>query len=205
MADHTSASADYSGSESTSLSLLERVRLHDPEAWRRFVALYGPVVYGWTLRHGLQPHDAADVAQDVFTAVAQHLDSFRKRSADGGFRGWLWTITRNKVHDHFRRRQEEPIGTGGSTAHRRLERIPELPEHDDEPAETSAAELSHRALALIQNEFETTTWRAFWAIAVDGHAPADVASELGITVAAVYKAKSRVLLRLRHELDGLLE
>lgn len=205
MADEPPIVSGNQASESTSLSLIERVRLHDPVAWRRFSELYGPVVYRWAQRHGLQPQDAADVVQDVFASVAQNLGGFRRRNAADTFRGWLWTVTRNKVLDVYRRRQAEPAGAGGSTAHRRLEQLPELPEFDDEPADSFAADLSHRALLLIQTEFEATTWQAFWAVAVDGKSPADAAAELGLTVAAVYKAKSRVLLRLRQELDGLLD
>ena len=169
------------------------------------MTLYGPIVYRRTVRGGLKPHDVADVVQDVFTAVAEHLGSFQRHTASDTFRGWLWTVTRNKVLDFFRRRQSEPAGAGGSTAHRRMEQLPELPERDDEPAESFAADLSRRALLLIQTEFEPNTWQAFWAVAVDGRLPADVARDLGLTAAAVYKAKSRILLRLRNELDGLLD
>ena len=42
-------------------------------------------------------------------------------------------------------------------------------------------------------------------IVVEGRAPADVARELGITLAAAYAAKSRVLHRLRQELEGMLD
>src|SRR5262245_12362275 len=91
--------------ESTSHTLLERVKQHDPEAWRRFVTLYGPVVYRWTQRQGLREHDVADVVQEVFQAVAEHIGRFQRRTAHDSLRGWLWTVTRNKIHDHFRRRK----------------------------------------------------------------------------------------------------
>lgn len=83
---------------------------------------------------------------------------------------------------------------GGSREHT-WEAIASLPDIDNEPAETVASELAHRALTLIQSEFETSTWQAFWAMAVEGSPAADVAQDLGLTVAAVYKAKSRVLHR----------
>lgn len=205
MADEHLTPASNEQSKSTSLSLIERVRLREPAAWQRFSELYGPVVYRWAQRHGLQPHDAADVVQEVFASVAQNLGGFSRRTAADTFHGWLRTVTRNKVLDVYRRRQNEPAAAGGSTAHRRLEQLPVLPECDDEPADSFAADISHRALLLIQTEFEATTWQAFWAVAVEGKAPADAARDLGLTVAAVYKAKSRVLLRLRQELDGLLD
>jgi RNA polymerase sigma-70 factor (ECF subfamily) len=86
-----------------------------------------------------------------------------------------------------------------------LQQTPNIPDEIDEAPDSLAAELSHRALEFIQNEFEPGTWRAFWLTTVEGQTPADTARELGLTLGAVYKAKSRVLLRLRRELDGLLD
>ena len=63
--------------------------------------------------------------------------------------------------------------------------------------------LSRRAAELVQAEFEPRTWAAWWKTAVEGRQAADVADEMGMSLAAVYKAKSRVLLRLRQELAGL--
>src|SRR5262245_12114895 len=85
----------------TSLTLLERVRAADPEAWRRLVELYGPVVQRWCRRAGLQESDTADVMQEVFRSVAVRVSQFRREQARDSFRAWLWTITRNKVRDHF--------------------------------------------------------------------------------------------------------
>jgi DNA-directed RNA polymerase specialized sigma24 family protein len=39
----------------------------------------------------------------------------------------------------------------------------------------------------------------------EGHPRKIVAAELGVSLNAVYKAKSRVLRRLREELDGLVD
>ena len=192
-------------SGSTSGTLLERVQRHEPEAWRRFATLYGPVIYRWSRKSGLQPQDASEVSQEVFLSVVQNISRFQRRSASDSLRGWLWTVTRNKVRDHFRQRQGEPPAAGGSSAEERLQQIPNLPESSDESPKTLAAELSHRALTFIQNEFEPTTWQAFWFLSVEGRSTAEVAQDLGISLAAAYKAKSRVLLRLRRELDGLLD
>ena len=65
--------------------------------------------------------------------------------------------------------------------------------------------LSRRALDLVRAEFENRTWEAFWRTAIDGQRPAHVADDLGMSLNAVYKAKSRVLRRLRRELGDLLE
>jgi RNA polymerase sigma-70 factor (ECF subfamily) len=65
--------------------------------------------------------------------------------------------------------------------------------------------LYHRALELVRGEFEERTWQAFWRATVEGHAPADIAADIGVTPAAVRKAKSRVLLRLRQEVGDLID
>jgi RNA polymerase sigma-70 factor, ECF subfamily len=192
-------------SESTSGTLLERVQRHEPEAWRRFATLYGPIIFRWSRKSGLQPQDASEVSQEVFLSVVQNISRFQRRSASDSLRGWLWAVTRNKVRDHFRQRQGEPTAAGGTSADEQLQQIPNLPETNDESPKTLAVELSHRALTLIQNEFEPTTWQTFWSISVEGRSTADTALDLGISLAAAYKAKSRVLLRLRRELEGLLE
>jgi RNA polymerase sigma-70 factor (ECF subfamily) len=44
---------------------------------------------------------------------------------------------------------------------------------------------------------QPATWQAFWRTAVEGHDPRQAARDLGLTLAAVYLAKSRVMARLR--------
>src|SRR5436190_17192126 len=115
--------AEASGS--TSHSLLQRVQRHEPEAWRRFAALYGPVVYRWCTSFGLPAHDAADIAQEVFQAVFRHIGEFQSNRSKDSLRGWLYTVTRNKVRDHFRRCAEEPAAAGGTAAYREMQQVPE--------------------------------------------------------------------------------
>jgi RNA polymerase sigma-70 factor, ECF subfamily len=191
------------GSASISSTLLARVRSKRPEAWERLVELYGRSVYGWCRRAGLDPTDAADVVQEVFAAVATHVDTFRRDRPGDSFTAWLATIARNKIHDHYRRRRGQPLAAGGTAAHDKLQQVSD----PIDPSELEATNrlLSRRALTLIRAEFENHTWEAFWRTAVDAQAPADVAEDLRMTVAAVYQAKSRVLRRLRQELDGLSE
>jgi RNA polymerase sigma-70 factor (ECF subfamily) len=185
--------------------LLERAKAQDPEAWRRLIDLYGPLVYYWCRQQHLGPEDMADVFQEVFRAVARHLPTFRKDRAEDSFRGWLLTITKNKIRDHFRRQKGQPVAAGGSDAARQLEQVPEpLSDLDEAAGSEQHRRLLHRALDLIRGEFTEATWQAFWRATVEGHFPADIAADLGISVNAVYKAKARVLHRLRTELGDLI-
>jgi RNA polymerase sigma-70 factor (ECF subfamily) len=186
---------------------LERVKANDQQAWQRLVDLYSPLVYHWCHRWQVRGADADDVVQEVFAAVAASIENFRRERAGkpGTFRAWLRGITRNKLRDFFRRRQTQPEGQGGSDAYRFFQELPE-PELVDEEADAAAVSgVYHRALELIKAEFEERTWQAFYRSAVDGHATADIAADLGMSTAAVRKAKSRVLHRLKEEVGDLIE
>jgi RNA polymerase sigma-70 factor (ECF subfamily) len=191
----------------TSRSLLERVKADDAAAWERLVGLYAPLVLHWCRRWGLRDEDAADVFQEVFQAVATHIGGFHRERPGDTFRGWLHTITHNKVRDHHRRRGREPEGVGGTDALSRLAQVPAPAEPDEDAADHNRAErdLFRRALELIRSEFAERTWQAFWRTAVDGRATQDVAAELAMTPGAVRVAKSRVLQRLREEMGDLPE
>lgn len=191
-------------SNSSSATLVARLRAGDAQAWHRFSVIYGPLVLSWSRRAGLQENDSADVVQETFKAVAAHVGVFRRERPDDSFRGWLWTITRSKLLDHFRRRGRQPLAAGGSVAQQQLQELPDVPPADESSHQEMAA-VARRALAIIQTDFQETTWQAFWRTAVDQRPAASVAEELGLSVAAVYMAKSRVLLRLRQELDEAFE
>jgi RNA polymerase sigma-70 factor (ECF subfamily) len=188
---------------STSLSLLERVRVRNDDAWQHLVHLYAPLVAYWCAHSGVRAQDTDDLVQEVFQAVHKNLDGFRRDRAGDTFRGWLRGITRFKVHDYARRRADEPDAQGGTDPNWQLQQVaqPELPE--ETPEDLGA--LYRRALELVRGEFEPRTWQAFWRSAIDGHAPAEVAADLGVTPAAVRKAKSRVLHRLRQEVGDLID
>ncbi len=199
---------------STSRSLLAGVRHQDPAAWNRLVDLYAPYVLQWCRRFQLKDEDAADVFQEVFQTVSVKISQFRKSRPGDTFRGWLRTITRNKVHDLYRRRQHEWEAAGGTAVQLQMAGIAA----DDEslsarldPAEVTSPEptpealLFQRALAQIRDHLQKNTWDAFWRTTVDGRPATEVAAELGMSPGAVRVAKSRVLHRLRRELGDLDE
>jgi RNA polymerase sigma-70 factor (ECF subfamily) len=192
-------------STATSRSLLERVKADDRAAWDRLVHLYAPLVFRWCRRWNLPDQEAADILQDVFQAVATHVASFRKESQGDTFRGWLRTIARNKVRDHFRKLGREPGGAGGTDAQIRFAMLPAArpPQEDDSSEARASRGVVGRALELIRDEFEERTWRAFWLTAVEDRVPKEVGIELGMSPGAVRVAKSRVLRRLREELGEL--
>jgi RNA polymerase sigma-70 factor (ECF subfamily) len=182
----------------TPITLLDRLR-HSPDeaAWRKLVHLYTPLLFSWARRTGLPEHDAADLVQEVLTVLVQTLPQFHY-DKQGHFRGWLRTITLNKLRD--RKRREALVVN-----------VP----LDEDPAAADEAdtfwekeyrrELTARALQLMQADFAPTTWKACWEFVAQGRSAAEIARELGISENAVYLAKCRVLRRLRQELAGLIE
>ena len=100
------------------------MKARDDAAWRRLVSVYGRLVLYWCRRTGILREDCVDICQDVFRAVAVNIDGFRRDQASGSFRGWLCTIMRSKIVDHFRRQNRQPTAPGGSEAQERLLEIP---------------------------------------------------------------------------------
>jgi RNA polymerase sigma-70 factor (ECF subfamily) len=188
----------------TPSSLLERLRATDDGlAWERLVKLYRPAVVGWCHKAGVSAEDSADICQEVFQAVARGIVGFRHDRPADSFRGWLYTITRRRLLDHWRRAARQPQATGDSEVHDQLMNVPAAESPGLEAADTW--EEYQRGVRLIRGEFEERTWEAFWRMTVDGRKAAEVAAELGMTPGAVYVAKSRVLRRLRERFAGLLD
>lgn len=196
--------------QQTSLSLLARVRAGEESGWDRLVRLYGPLVYSWCRRAGLEPEDAGDVSQEVFSTIATRLDQFRRERPGDSFRRWLKTVTLNRARDHHRRQRGKPRARGGTEAQLAIAAQPADEDSDscDETVQERAQERDHllrQATELVRADFEPNTWQAFWQTVVQGRATADVAADLGISANAVRVAKSRVRTRLRTEMEGLLD
>jgi len=190
---------------STPVSLLQRLRgLARSEAaagaWAEFVDLYTPVLYSWGSRLGLQPADTADLVQDVFVILVRKLPEFQYDSGKS-FRAWLRTVLMNRWRDG----QKRAAVVWQETGHPALAEA-NVPGQTPELDEAEYRELLvRRALEIMQREFRPATWKACWEQVVQGRPAAEVASELGLSVNAVYVARSRVLRRLREYLDQLLD
>ena len=187
--------------DSTSVNLLQRLREPQAEsAWQTFVDLYAPLIFYWARQKGLGPTDAADLVQDVLAILVVKLPEF-DYNADRRFRGWLRTITLNRANDLHRRKSVRPQ----TECDEILERLTVVDDSDLFIEAEYRSLVVHRALELLRPEFRETTWHASWMQIVDGRKASDVATQLGLPLNAVYLAKSRVLARLREELEGLLD
>lgn len=191
--------------EATRPSLLVRIRdLRDDLAWDEFARLYTPLIYRFARQAGLQDADASLVTQDVLITVARTIHRFDYDRRSGSFRGWLKVITRSRLNDFLRAQGKHVQGTGDTRVLKVLDEQPDPSQPDPWEREFRRCRLDW-AVDRIQCEFEESTWRAFWKTSVDGGEPAAVAAELGMSVGAVYIARSRVLARLRQEVQQVDE
>jgi RNA polymerase sigma-70 factor, ECF subfamily len=188
---------------STSAHLLGRVRDRDEVAWRQLAELYSPLVYHWCRQSRVQPADAADIVQEVFRGVLAGIATFDHQREGATFRGWLRSITRHKLADLARRREKQPPAPGGTTNQQWVIQLPATQEDEAESGGDLATELGDRdsrvrdAMLRLRGEVEDRTWLAFWGTTVEDRPSAEVASDLGMSLTAVYQAKSRALARLR--------
>ena len=183
----------------TSEILIERLRLAgDDEAWRRFVDLYLPLIYRWNCEAGLQPADAADVAQEIFLWVSQNLNEFERQHV-GAFRSWLKTIAFYKIQSHRKHKVMRSLETADEN--QIFEEDPLLKKWGDDHDQA----LLDRALELIRPEFTPKTFDVFIAVFINQENPTDVANRFGLNRQNVYVSRSRVLSRLRVVLKGYME
>ena len=201
----SSPESQGSSGRSTSRSLIEGLKQGEAIAWRSLVDLYSPLIFHWCQKLGLSSQECADIVQDVFRAVVGNIAKFRSERTGDTFRGWLRTITCNKVHDHFRRLAREPQAAGGTHSQRRMSQIAEMANDlvNDQDAANAEQALYLRAIEMIREDFKEQTWQAFWRVVVDGRSAQEVADELGMRPGTVRVAKSRVLNRLRQQLGDL--
>lgn len=181
----------------TPQTLLDRLCAQPtPSDWDRFVRLFTPLLKRWATRFGVRDRDIEDLLQELFVVLIRKLPEFRYNPT-GSFRAWLWTTFRHVVIAwHKRQHPTEPL-------------VAELEQLSSADSVAEAAESEYqryligRITQVVRTDFPDRTWRIFEQVAIEGRPGADVASEFGVSVNAVYLARGRVLARLREELSGL--
>jgi RNA polymerase sigma-70 factor (ECF subfamily) len=189
----------------TSPSLLIRLRDHgDHAAWSQFVAIYQPLIHRFARKHGLQDADAADLTQEVLRAVSGAIERLDYDPRRGTFRAWLFTVVRNTLCNFVKRRRRQVQGSGDTGVQESLD---QQPGPIDEPEAEWDREYERRlfswAAEQVRGSVQPATWQAFWRTAVEGESGQEVARALGMSVAAVYLAKSRVMVRLKEQIRQL--
>jgi RNA polymerase sigma-70 factor (ECF subfamily) len=183
----------HHSSSSTSLTLIQR--LHDVptdhEAWREVVQRYGPVIRAWACARGLQEADVQDVSQTVLFRLMRGMARFR-HDRQGSFRAYLRTLTRHALADAVEELQRPDVAAGAGAIVRRLADLEARDDLARRIEEEFDLELLQAALDRVEPEVEPHTWQAFYLTTFTKRSSQEVAERLGISVARVYVARSRV-------------
>jgi RNA polymerase sigma factor (sigma-70 family) len=188
----------------TSASLLVRLR-HAPTdqvAWREFVRRYGGQIYGWCRHWNLQEADALDVTQDVLLKLADKMRTFAYDPSKS-FRGWLRTLAHHAWRDFLDGRQRPGGGSGDTEVLRVLEGVEARDDLLRQLEEEFDRELLEEAMGRVRLRVQPHTWEAFRLLAVEGLSGAEAAQRLGMKVATVFVAKSKVNKLLQEEVRRL--
>jgi RNA polymerase sigma-70 factor (ECF subfamily) len=188
----------------TSPTLLGRLQATptDEAAWVEFVSRYGPRIYAWARRWNLQDADAQDVTQMVLARLARRLRTF-VYDKGGSFRSWLRTVTRNTWSDFIQAGARPDRGSGDSnilacleSAEAEADLVARLEQEFDQ-------ELFDEAVARVRLRVAPSSWDAFRLTALEGQSGAEAASQLGMQITAVFKARSRIQKMLQEEVHKL--
>lgn len=191
--------------DETRQSLLRRAQAGETAAWKELTELYRPLILAWLNRQGVPARDLEDLGQEVLLSVVKQLPGFQHSGHRGAFRSWLRTIVCSRAADYWRAGDARPRAGGGASAAALQQVADPGSELNRQWDEEHDRYLIQCLLDMVEEEFEPVTLRAFRRLALDGVSGAEAARELGLSVAAVYVAKSRVLARIRQEAEGLID
>jgi len=196
---------DSSLSGRTSATLLARLRqggTPDQGAWAEFVRRYGRLIYQWCRRWKLAEAEAEEVTQAVLVRLVEKLRSFDYDPARS-FRAYLKTLTHYAWCDFLEGRRRPDAGSGDTDVTEALASV----EARDDLADRLQREFDQEALELaterVRQRVEPQTWDAFRLTALEGQSGADAAARLGMKVASLFAAKSKVQKMLRDEVRQL--
>lgn len=182
------------------------VRLNDEQnesAWTEFATAYEPFLKRMAERQGVPERDVPDVVQQVLMAVAKSVGGWTNDGKDGSFRRWLATVSRNIVIRFMTRERRQSSGQGGSQFIEVLNSVADEP--DKELVHRYEHEFVVWAAEQVKEEFIATSWAAFWATIIEGREVSEVAAELNISAGSIYMSRSRIMTRIRQQVEEVLQ
>lgn len=197
------ANRDIDKAVETNKSLLDAVRENpEADAWFRLVNIYDPLIAGWLRRSGVDEAEVPDISQEVLVAVVEQIKKFEHNGQKGAFRNWLKRITYYRCQRFWENKKTKA----------KEQAVLSLGRLEDPKSELSQQwDLEHdqhvlsRILQLIESEFSEKAFQAFRRTTIQGEAPADVAADLNISTAQIYKYRFRIMKRLKEDAAGLVD
>jgi RNA polymerase sigma-70 factor (ECF subfamily) len=174
----------------------------DQAAWGQFAERYGRKIYGWCRRWGLQEADAEDVTQQVLLKLADTMRTF-SYDPSKSFRAWLKTVSHHAWRDFAEGRNRPGAGSGDTRVLERLQTVQARDALVDGLDEEFSRDLLDEAMARVRLHPQPHTWQAFHLLAVEGRFGAEAAERLGMKVATVFAARSKVQKMIQDEVRKL--
>ena len=183
----------------TRTSLLLRIRdRSDSGAWNEFHALYAPLLYHFARSRGLSQADSEEVRDGCLAILARKMRSFDYDRERGRFKNWLRRIAENQCTDLLRQRRERVVGN---------DQLRGFPAATSTPAQLWEEHWRDQHLRYCVNEIRPSvgerTYQIFEFLLFMGYPVKEVCQRLGVNANTVYKAKARVLERVRQKMGEL--
>ncbi len=182
------------------------VRLKDEQnelAWEEFVVQYEAFLQRFAVRQGVPERHVPDVVQNILLAIARSIDGWQPDGQTASFRRWLATVARNVVIKFMTRERRQASGHGGTEVLDLLQGVATEPDADQ--IQQYEHEFIVWAAEQVRSEFIETSWAAFWATIIEGHSVKEVAAELQISPGSIYMSRSRIMARIRQQMEEVLQ
>jgi RNA polymerase sigma-70 factor (ECF subfamily) len=189
-------------------SLVEQCRKGDSAAMERLIRKYHTRIYNVILRICSDPEDAAELTQDTFVKIMEHIGKFEGRS---GFYTWAFRIAVNLSINHSRRNvklrahsldKNNENGTNKSTLNLKMMlEDPDAVSPEKTASDKELYELINQAIMKLEEP-----QRAVIVLRdVSGMSYADIAEILDIELGTVKSRISRARANLRDVLEEIVQ
>lgn len=188
----------------TNTILLTGLRDKDnADVWDQFSRRYQPLLVAFGRRLGLREQDAQDAAQETLMAFCEAYQAGKYDRDKGRLRTWLLGIATKKIRYMQRKAGRERALGQGDDQTGLIDGIPD----DHTISELWEAQwqdaILKACLEQVRHQVEPQTMRAFELFALHEWPADKVAEQLRMSRNAVFKAKRRVVSRLREAFDYL--
>jgi RNA polymerase sigma-70 factor (ECF subfamily) len=187
----------------TRQTLIQRVKnQHDEQSWEEFAGIYRGYIYTVIRNMGIAESDREELVQQTLIKLWKKLPEIDCEHS-GRFRNWLSTLTKNCVIDFIRKRKREATLQEKAADQEELDHYSTvLPDIDRISKAAWKKHLTTLALENIEPFFSGKAVRVF-RLSLKGLAVPQIAKELDIQEASVYRLKTRVKARLIEEVQRL--